>query len=161
MATTFGFNTTANLGIPATLGKFTTPHQPVDLAADAFGQGTDLVNPLSQASVAAAVEDGTWRSPVLVTSPAPRQSSSPRKISAGILDTLRPMMRAVVTSGTAAGQSSRPVSGQDRRRQSAPAPVPTAGSSVTAAIWPCGPWSGRRPRRRQRRAGGQRLPCAS
>jgi cell division protein FtsI/penicillin-binding protein 2 len=103
MATTFGFNTTANLGIPATLGKFTTPHQPVDLAADAFGQGTDLVNPLSQASVAAAVEDGTWRSPVLVTSPAPRQSSSPRKISASILDTLRPMMRAVVTSGTAAG----------------------------------------------------------
>jgi hypothetical protein len=103
MASTFGFNTTANLGIPATLGKFTTPHQPVDLAADAFGQGTDLVNPLSQASVAAAIEDGTWRSPVLVTSPQPRQPSSPRKISAGILDTLRPMMRAVVTSGTAAG----------------------------------------------------------
>jgi len=103
MAARFGFNTTANLGIPATLGKFTTPHQPVDLAADAFGQGTDLVNPLSQASVAAAIADGTWRSPVLVTSPAPRQSSSPRKISAGILDTLRPMMRAVVTSGTAAG----------------------------------------------------------
>jgi transpeptidase family protein/MecA-like transpeptidase family protein/penicillin-binding protein len=103
MASTFGFNTTANLGIPATLGKFTTPHQPVDLAADAFGQGTDLVNPLSQASVAAAIEDGTWRSPVLVTSPQPQQSSSPRKISASILDTLRPMMRAVVTSGTAAG----------------------------------------------------------
>ncbi len=103
MAARFGFNTTANLGIPATLGKFTTPHQPVDLAADAFGQGTDLVNPLSQASVAAAIEDGIWRSPVLVTSPQPRQSSSPRKISASILGTLRPMMRAVVTSGTAAG----------------------------------------------------------
>jgi cell division protein FtsI/penicillin-binding protein 2 len=103
MASTFGFNTTANLGIPATLGKFTTPHQPVDLAADAFGQGTDLVNPLSQASVAAAIEDGTWRSPVLVTSPQPQRSSSPRKISASILGTLRPMMRAVVTSGTAAG----------------------------------------------------------
>lgn len=103
MAARFGFNTTANLGIPATLGKFTTPHQPVDLAADAFGQGTDLVNPLSQASVAAAIEDGIWRSPVLVTSPQPQRSSSPRKISASILGTLRPMMRAVVTSGTAAG----------------------------------------------------------
>jgi hypothetical protein len=103
MAARFGFNTTANLGIPATLGKFTTPHQPVDLAADAFGQGTDLVNPLSQASVAAAIEDGTWRSPVLVTSPQPQRSSSPRRISASILGTLRPMMRAVVTSGTAAG----------------------------------------------------------
>ena len=102
MAARFGFNANPNLGIPATLGKFTTPHQPVDVAADAFGQGTDLVNPLSQASVAAAIEDGTWRSPVLVTSPQPRQVTS-HKISPVILGTLRPMMRAVVTSGTAAG----------------------------------------------------------
>ncbi|MGI8447199.1 MAG: penicillin-binding transpeptidase domain-containing protein [Streptosporangiaceae bacterium] len=102
MATTFGFNANANLGIPATLGKFTTPHQPVDVAADAFGQGTDLVNPLSQASVAAAIEDGTWRSPILVTSPQPQQVKS-HTISPVILGTLRPMMRAVVTGGTAAG----------------------------------------------------------
>jgi cell division protein FtsI/penicillin-binding protein 2 len=102
MAATFGFNANANLGIPATLGKFTTPHQPVDVAADAFGQGTDLVNPLSQASVAAAIEDGAWRSPILVTSPQPQQVQS-HPLSPVILDTLRPMMRAVVTSGTAAG----------------------------------------------------------
>src|SRR5215831_11440103 len=103
MADTFGFNTKPALGIPATLGQFTTPHQPVDLAADAFGQGTDLVNPLSQATVVAAIEDGTWRPPQLVTSPAPRQVARPRPLSPAILLTLRPMMRAVVTSGTAAG----------------------------------------------------------
>jgi hypothetical protein len=103
MATTLGFNSRANLGIPATLGKFTTPHQPVDVAADAFGQGTDLVNPLSQASVAAAIEDGSWRSPMLVTSPMPHGAGRSHPISPAILDTLRPMMRAVVTSGTAAG----------------------------------------------------------
>jgi cell division protein FtsI/penicillin-binding protein 2 len=103
MATTFGFNSRASLGIPATLGKFTTPHHPVDVAADAFGQGTDLVNPLSQASVAAAIEDGTWRSPMLVTSPMPHRAGRSHPISPAILDTLRPMMRAVVTSGTAAG----------------------------------------------------------
>ncbi len=103
MARVFGFNASANLGIPATLGHFSTPHQPVDLAADAFGQGTDLVNPLSQASVAAAIEDGTWRPPLLVTSPMPKQTTTPHKLSAAILNTLRPMMRAVVTSGTAAG----------------------------------------------------------
>ena len=102
MAATFGFNANVNLGIPATLGRFTTPHQPVNVAADAFGQGTDLVNPLSQASVAAAIADGTWRSPVLVTSPQPRQVQS-HPISPVILGALRPMMRAVVTSGTAAG----------------------------------------------------------
>ena len=103
MAATFGFNASPDLGIPATLGHFSTPHQPVDLAADAFGQGTDLVNPLSQATVAAAIEDGSWRPPLLVTSPMPRQAARPHQLSPGILATLRPMMRAVVTSGTAAG----------------------------------------------------------
>jgi Penicillin binding protein transpeptidase domain/NTF2-like N-terminal transpeptidase domain len=103
MASDFGYNTQPSLGIAATLGHFTTPQSQVDLAADAFGQGDDLVNPLSQASEAAAIEDGAWRTPVLVTSPAPAQSVQPRTLPAGILDTLRPMMRAVVTTGTAAG----------------------------------------------------------
>jgi hypothetical protein len=103
MAAAFGFNAQPTLGIPASLGRFTTPSQPVDLAADAFGQGTDIVDPLSQATVAGAVEDGTWRPPQLVTSPAPPQASGARTLSPAILDTLRPMMRAVVTSGTAAG----------------------------------------------------------
>ena len=103
MAAAFGFNARPSLGIPAALGRFTSPHAPVDLAADAFGQGTDLVNPLSQASVVAAVEDGTWRPPLLVTSPAPPQAARPRQLPATILDTLRPMMKAVVTIGTAAG----------------------------------------------------------
>jgi len=103
MAGEFGFNAKPALGIPAVLGKFSIPHQPVDLAADAFGQGTDLVNPLSQAAEAAAIQNGTWRPPQLVVSPAPRQSAQPRKLSSALLNTLRPMMRAVVTSGTAAG----------------------------------------------------------
>ncbi len=103
MAGTFGFNAQPALGIPAILGQFTSPRAPVDLAADAFGQGTDLVNPLSQATVAAAIEAGTWRPPQLVTSPAPKQAAQPHTIDPAILNTLRPMMRAVVTSGTAAG----------------------------------------------------------
>ncbi|HEV2374439.1 MAG TPA: penicillin-binding transpeptidase domain-containing protein, partial [Streptosporangiaceae bacterium] len=95
MAAKFGFNAQPSLGIPATLGHFTTPKSPVDLAADAFGQDTDLVNPLSEATMAGAIEDGTWRPPVLVTSPAPKQTAQPQRISAAILATLRPMMRAV------------------------------------------------------------------
>ena len=101
MARRFGFNASPALGIPATLGRFTTPHDPVDLAADAFGQGTDIVNPLSQASMAAAIGDGTWRPPQLVISPAPPQTTGPHKLSPTILNALRPMMRAVVTIGTA------------------------------------------------------------
>jgi Penicillin binding protein transpeptidase domain/NTF2-like N-terminal transpeptidase domain len=103
MARAFGFNATPSLGIPAALGHFTTPHQGVDMAADAFGQGTDLVNPLSQASVAGAIENGTWRPPQLVISPAAPQTAQPRTLSPALLATLRPMMRAVVTIGTAAG----------------------------------------------------------
>jgi hypothetical protein len=101
-AATFGFNSRPNLGIPATLGRFTTPTTQIDLAADAFGQGADLVNPLSEASMAGAIEDGTWRPPQLVLSPAPPQSAQPHTLSPTILNTVRPMMRAVVTSGTAA-----------------------------------------------------------
>jgi Penicillin binding protein transpeptidase domain/NTF2-like N-terminal transpeptidase domain len=103
MARTFGFNAPAALGIPASLGRFSTPHQPVELAADGFGQGTDLVSPLSQAAEAGAVGSGTWLPSMLVTSPAPAQAASPHKLAPGILNTLRPMMRAVVTHGTAAG----------------------------------------------------------
>ncbi|MGO9079288.1 MAG: penicillin-binding transpeptidase domain-containing protein [Streptosporangiaceae bacterium] len=103
MAREFGFNATPALGIPGALARFSTPQQPVDLAADAFGQGTDLVNPLSQATVVAAIDNGSWRPPLLVTSPQQRQTAQPHPISPTILATLRPMMRAVVTSGTAAG----------------------------------------------------------
>jgi Penicillin binding protein transpeptidase domain/NTF2-like N-terminal transpeptidase domain len=125
MAATFGFNANPALGIPATLGHFTTPRAPVDLAAAAFGQGKDLVNPLSQASVVAAIEDGTWRPPRLVTSPAPRQAARPRRIPATILDTLRPMMHAVVTIGTAAGVGFPPdVYGKTGTAQYGPGPDP-------------------------------------
>ena len=103
MARVFGFNARPELGLPAALGHFSTPHDPVDLAADAFGQGLDLVNPLSQACEVAAIDAGVWRPPVLVVSPKPRQKAKPRVISATILNTLRPMMQAVVTVGTAAG----------------------------------------------------------
>jgi cell division protein FtsI/penicillin-binding protein 2 len=103
MAARFGYNAQPSLGIPAVLGKFTVPHSPVDLAADAFGQGEDLVNPLSQAAEAGAIDSGSWRPPLLVTSPAPKQTASPHRLPGSILTTLRPMMRAVVTSGTAAG----------------------------------------------------------
>jgi hypothetical protein len=103
MARTYGLGTTPAVGIPAFGGHFSTPQSPVDLAADAFGQGKDLVSPLSQAAVVAAVDTGTWRSPELVISPAPQHVPAPRRLSQTVLSVLRPMMRAVVTIGTAAG----------------------------------------------------------
>jgi membrane carboxypeptidase/penicillin-binding protein len=55
------------------------------------------------ASMAAAIEHGSRLPPQLVTIPAPGPQARPHAISPAILDTLRPMMRAVVTTGTAAG----------------------------------------------------------
>src|SRR5579859_7362747 len=49
MARRYGLGSTPAVGIPAFGGQFTTPQSLVDLAADAFGQGKDLVSPLSQA----------------------------------------------------------------------------------------------------------------
>jgi cell division protein FtsI/penicillin-binding protein 2 len=103
MARQYGYNARPALGIPARLGSFQLPSDATGLAADAFGQGTDLVSPLSQAAEAAAAQSGTWRPPLLVVNPAPQQTARPHAISPSILATLRPMMRAVVTIGTAAG----------------------------------------------------------
>ena len=103
MARMYGYNSAPALGIPARLGSFSPPSDSTSLAADAFGQGKDLVSPLSQAAEAAAVQSGTWRPPLLVVNPAPKQQARPHTISPSILATLRPMMRAVVTIGTAAG----------------------------------------------------------
>jgi len=101
MASNFGFGATPHLGVPAVLGRYTAPADSTQLAANGFGQGTDLVNPLEMATVAGAVDNGAWRAPRLVTDPAPPRSP-PRPLSAVITATLRPMMAAVVSIGTAA-----------------------------------------------------------
>jgi Penicillin binding protein transpeptidase domain/Penicillin-binding Protein dimerisation domain/NTF2-like N-terminal transpeptidase domain len=101
MASNFGFGVTPHLGIPAVLGTYTAPADSTQLAANGFGQGTDLVNPLEMATVAGAIDNGAWRSPRLVTNPA-LPHSAPRPLGPEITATLRPMMAAVVSIGTAA-----------------------------------------------------------
>jgi hypothetical protein len=101
MARNFGFGATPHLGIPAVLGQYTAPADSTALAANGFGQGTDVVNPLEMATVAGAIDDGAWRAPRLVTDPAPPGSPA-RPLSPVITAALRPMMAAVVSIGTAA-----------------------------------------------------------
>jgi hypothetical protein len=71
-----------------------------ELAQEAFGEGAVVASPLAMASVAATVDDGTFEQPILV--------AGTRQLTATALPTstdadLKEMMRAVVTSGTAAG----------------------------------------------------------
>jgi cell division protein FtsI/penicillin-binding protein 2 len=78
------------------------------------GQGA-RVSPLAMALVAAAVKSGTWRPPVLVTSPvAPdpaagdgvtQPAAQPVTLDPAIIAKLRTLMRAGVTSGAASAAS--------------------------------------------------------
>ncbi|MCD0448834.1 cell division protein FtsI [Actinocorallia sp. API 0066] len=86
--------------------SFPAPSGTADLAEAAIGQGRVLVSPLTMAAVAAAVANGTWRSPVMFPVGAYAQAGEdvpdPRPLPAAVVSVLRPLMAAVVTSGTAA-----------------------------------------------------------
>jgi hypothetical protein len=71
-----------------------------ELAQEAFGQGALVASPLAMASVAATVDTGSFEQPYLV--PGTKQVAATPLPAATDAD-LKAMMRAVVTSGTAAG----------------------------------------------------------
>jgi transpeptidase family protein len=71
-----------------------------ELAQEAFGQGALVASPLAMASVAATVDTGSFEQPYLV--PGTKQVTATPLPTATDAD-LKEMMRAVVTSGTAAG----------------------------------------------------------
>ncbi|HEY2638791.1 MAG TPA: penicillin-binding transpeptidase domain-containing protein [Streptosporangiaceae bacterium] len=70
-----------------------------ELAQEAFGEGSLTASPLAMASVAATIDSGRFRQPYLVAgSPLVTAKPLPPRTDAW----LKEMMRAVVTSGTAA-----------------------------------------------------------
>jgi hypothetical protein len=71
-----------------------------ELAEEAFGEGKLVASPIAMASVAATVANGSFEQPWLVQG-AKRVSATP--LPAATVTYLHEMMRAVVTSGTAAG----------------------------------------------------------
>jgi cell division protein FtsI/penicillin-binding protein 2 len=90
-------------------GSIPTNTSAVDQAAAAFGQGRNLVSPMSMAVMAATVARGAFLAPTLVTAPAPAPAPAPiatpaTNPSTKDIATLHTLMREVVTSGTAAGQ---------------------------------------------------------
>ncbi len=110
----FGVGVPYDLGEVAFEGSVPVTEDDVDLAATAFGQGDLLFSPLNAAVMAATAAGGTYRSPVLVTSPAQDpQTVAPLEPRAS--DELRDLMRAVVTEGTGravAGVDGPPVAGK-------------------------------------------------
>ncbi|NYI94007.1 hypothetical protein HNR12_000284 [Streptomonospora nanhaiensis] len=95
----FGFNEEIKAGLPVFEPSLPTPDSIPLLTASSIGQGQLLTSPLHMASVPAAVAEGSYRSPLLVTDPAPEGRPEPTPIDTA--PQLQEMMRAVVTQGTA------------------------------------------------------------
>jgi hypothetical protein len=106
-ASRFGFGAKLAPGVRTATSGFPVPQSSPELAMAAFGQARVTASPLQMASVAAAVQSGTWRAPKLVDdeSLASLEVKQPatRALDPAVASTLRDLMRQVVTSGTAAG----------------------------------------------------------
>ena len=98
----FGLNQDWNIGITGVSDSYF--HAPAnasgsELAQEAFGQGQLTAAPLATASVAATVDTGTFKQPILLTGTSQVTATA---LPASTDAQLKQMMRAVVTSGTAA-----------------------------------------------------------
>ena len=107
-ARTLGLGSPLSLGAPAFAGAVPAPRDSVELAAEAFGQGRILVSPLAMAAAAATVARGRYQPPRLIEHAGLSPSLDGPPLPARAVATLRSMMRAVVTSGTAAVLASQP-----------------------------------------------------
>jgi Penicillin binding protein transpeptidase domain/NTF2-like N-terminal transpeptidase domain len=74
------------------------------MGASLIGQGAVRMNPLTMASVAATVKNGTFEQPVIVPRSLDNRklAKAPRTLSAGTAAELRSLMKTTATSGTAA-----------------------------------------------------------
>jgi cell division protein FtsI/penicillin-binding protein 2 len=102
-AATYRLGKTIQMGTPAYAGSVPLPSDKADLAATSIGQGRVLLSPLNLATVAAAVDTGTVRSPRLVSG-APDDSAATSALPGSVVTDLHQMMAQVVATGTAAGQ---------------------------------------------------------
>jgi cell division protein FtsI/penicillin-binding protein 2 len=95
----FGLGVEVDVGIPTYAGSVPPTEGGPDAAAASIGQGRLLTSPLSMAQVAATVAAGSWRPPRFVVEPAPA-GERPADVPLPEAETLRALMRGVVTSGT-------------------------------------------------------------
>jgi hypothetical protein len=98
----FGLNQNWNIGITGlSASYFNAPASASgsELAQEAFGEGQLTASPLAMASVAATVDTGTFKQPILL---AGTKQVTATVLPAGTDAQLKQMMQAVVTSGTAA-----------------------------------------------------------
>ncbi len=93
----YGFGERYKLPVESFSGDVPRSRDEVEEAAAMIGQARILASPLAMAGVAATVQDGTWRLPRLIAED-PSEEGEP--LPAEDAETLRILMRSVITSGT-------------------------------------------------------------
>lgn len=104
-AQALGLGTDRDLGFSAYAGQVAPPASLTEAAADLIGQGRVLASPMTMAAVVGSVQQGTTVVPRLVVDPAPPVDTAPAPavpLTTAEADTLRDMLRGVVTGGSAA-----------------------------------------------------------
>ena len=96
-ARSYGFGEAPKLALRAATARVPEPADEVAAAASMIGQAEIVASPLAMAGVAGTVAEGRWRAPRLLRDD-PRRAGAP--LPAGEAETLRELMRAVVTTGT-------------------------------------------------------------
>ena len=88
-------------GITTNTGHIPSDTDTLARGEDGFGQGQDQVSVFGMALAAATAAHGSTPVPSLIAGEATQSDTSPQRISSSTLSSLKTLMRAVVTSGTA------------------------------------------------------------
>jgi len=89
-------------GVTTLTGSVPVPASTLERASDGFGQGKDVVSPFGLALVAGTVVKGSIPTPILIRGSETKVNTPAQQPVPGpVLDSMRQMMRAVVTDGTA------------------------------------------------------------
>jgi cell division protein FtsI/penicillin-binding protein 2 len=107
-AATVGLGVDWSIGTTVDTGSVPDEESDVERAAASIGQGRVLASPAAMAQVAATFAGGSWTAPRLVREPAPDPVDPPPAVDADHAATVRELMRAVVTDGSAAALADVP-----------------------------------------------------
>lgn len=121
--TQVGLGAEWELGADVRTGSVPVTTESVDRAPAAFGQGKVTVSPVAMAGVAAAVARGRWQQPRLILDPEVKPAAPGPELDPGHVKTLRSLMRAVVTDGTATALADAP-GGRSTARPGPPSTAP-------------------------------------
>lgn len=90
-------------GLTTLTGSVPRGDEPLERTESGYGQGADLASPFGMAMVAATVAAGRTPTPYLIKGEETKANHQVLGVAPGVLDTVRTMMRKVVTEGTARG----------------------------------------------------------